>query len=91
MDFDDIAPVLNPIRAMDLDTILRLTPARLRPAVAMAFADLDHHVWALRTGFQADTVYRWIRTRERKLPLGAALRLAQAIGCDVTVLFADYV
>lgn len=91
---DAIVPVLNPVRQMDLDTILRLTPAPQRVPVALAFAGMDIKGWAAAAGFQGPTVYRWVHLeaeQARRIPLGAGFRLARVLGAiDVELLFEAY-
>jgi len=90
-DFDDVVEVLNVVRASDLTAILRLTPARLRPSVAMAFADIGQQAWANYAGLEAGTVHRWL-SKENRLTFGGAFRLAKVLGgVDVMVLFADWI
>lgn len=92
LPIDEIVPVLNPVRVADLVVILSLTPARVRPDVAMAYAELDVAHWSRRAGLERSgtIVGRWLR-QDFRLPFGGACRLAAVIGMDPSLLFADYV
>lgn len=83
---EDLVSVLNPVRASDLSAILRLCPARVRPEVAMAFAELDRQHWCHLAGLEPVSLMRWLRG-ESRLPYGAALRLAHVLGVSAEQLF----
>ncbi len=83
---DELIPKLNACRQRDLATILELTPARLRMAVALAFADWNMDEWALEAGINKNTIWRW-KGGANRIPLGAAYRLARVLGADPLQLF----
>lgn len=87
---DEIPAVLNPSRAADLEWILRMTPERLRPDVACAFADLSASQWTDLADIDYDVARHWLARRAR-LPLGAAFRMARVIGVSVELLFEGFV
>lgn len=89
MSLDALPILLNPVRAVDLATILELTPGRSRPTVAMAYAELDYKAWGDEAGFDERTISRWLR-RETKMPYGGAMRLAKVLGVDAECLFKDW-
>lgn len=86
---DAIQAVLSPLRAQDLRAIFSVTPPRLRPGVALAFAELVQSSWEARAGLEHVTVWRWL-TREHRLPFGAAVRLARVFGVPADELFEDW-
>lgn len=91
MEIDNIEPALNPVRAADLETILNLTPARLRVQVALAFCDMSQPDLAVRAGLDPRSICRWLNARSHRLPYGSAARIAKVFGgvpCEV--LFADW-
>lgn len=86
---DDLPCVLNVVQAQDLSTILELTPASRRVAVALAFSGLTPESWSRAAGMDRVQVHRWVRVRRHRyrLPYGAALRLATVLGQSADVLF----
>lgn len=86
----DIQCVLSPARADDLRTIFRVTPARLRPAIAMTFAEIVAPQWAELAGVEYVTLWRWL-TKDSRLVLGAAVRLSRVFGVPADELFEDWV
>lgn len=84
-----IHAVLTPLRANDLRAIFSVTPPRLRPVMALAFAELSQPTWEQVAGFDHPTVWRWL-TRVHRMPFGAAVRLARVSGVPAEELFEDW-
>lgn len=89
MDFDQIQPMLNPVQTNDLLFVLGVTSPDRRVEVALAFAGLTVLRWSEAAGLGPVQVGRWL-DRQHRMPLGAAFRLAKAIGVDAEILFAGW-
>lgn len=87
---DDIIPILNPSSLLDLEDYLLRCPPRVRVEIAKARAELTTAEWARRAGVDDSAIFHWM-TKARKLPLGAAFRLARIIGVDPQILFIHYI
>lgn len=84
---DDLESHLNIVQAGDLTMMLRLTPARRRVDVALAFAGITRERWAHLAGISPVYVSRWITLKTIRLPYGGALRLSRVLGVNTELLF----
>ena len=92
IEYDDIICLLNPVAACDLKQILMMTPLDRRLEVSLSFANVDVKYLFITAGLyesQHDATWkRWL-SHKSKLPLGAAFRLAKALGVPAEILFAS--
>lgn len=86
---DDLVSTLNPVQERDLAYILDCTPERRRVAVALAWVEWSIPQWAEAAGIEHVTLHRWL-TKQNRVPLGGAVRLARVLGVDPLQLFAGW-
>lgn len=86
IELDEVRSVLNPVTEVDLDTILNLTLASRRVAVAMAFCGIEIELISELSGFDESNIYRWLKGKHR-LPFGGAVRLSRVFGVRPELLF----
>lgn len=89
IQLDAIVPMLNPVRRMDLDTILRLTPAPQRVPVALAWVPITMREIGAGCGLGAKSIGDWF-AHEHRMPLGGAFRIAALLGVEPQLLFEAY-
>jgi hypothetical protein len=86
LPLEEIQPVLHPSAACDLRRILFYVPTRLRPAIALTFAETSTMEWAQRAGLPRTNVMGWLN-RSARMPFGGAIRLAKVFGVPAEELF----